>query len=92
MGWTETKFQDSLTESVGPGKTDTDRQTSRQSHTHTHTPRKSEQCRNEDRGGLFRMGWTETKFQDSLTESVGPGKTDTDRQTVTHTHTHTEKE
>ena len=90
MGWTETQFQDSLTESVGPGKTDTDRQTV--THTHTHTPRKSEQCRNEDRGGLFKMGWTETTFQDPLIESVGPGKTDrqTDRQTVTHTHTQKE--
>ena len=68
MGWTETTFQDPLIESVGPGKTD--RQTGRQSHTHTHTPRKSEQCRNEDLGGLFRMGWTETTFQDPLIESV----------------------
>ena len=39
MGWTETTFQDSLTESVGPGKTD--RQTGRQSHTHTHRERVS---------------------------------------------------
>ena len=40
------------------------------------------------------MGWMEINFEDSLTESVGPGKIDrqTGRQSHTHTHTHTEKE